>query len=170
MKRIEYRQYYYEGYTDEVLEVPDDCQIYYTDICGLYYDVHDNIWTKTYILLSKTEFGDTSIKLGNLYFDIIDKAYITNDIEFFNFNDAPEFKYVYLIESDSITQLRRIVHEGIEIATVTDCGSDLYSIRLSIIYYSDVYTIYNSKIVCTKEISNKFYNLINKIYKRIYEI
>ena len=171
MKKIEYRQYYYEGYKDEVLEVPDDCLIYCTDLCGLYYEAYDNIWTKTYILLSKTEFSDACLQLGNLYFYIIYKAHITNDIEFSDFDNAPEFKNVYLLESNSITKLRKIIPEGIEIAEVTDYSNNLYSVRLSIIYYSDMYTtIYNSKIVCTKEISNKFYNLVNKIYKRIYEV
>ena len=88
MKRIEYRQYYYEGYTDEVLEVPDDCQIYCTDICGLYYNVYDNIWTKTYILLSA--YNDAASSRRSSIGDVVDQVFDTVSYT------CTVFKYVLL--------------------------------------------------------------------------
>lgn len=54
MKKINYRQYYYDGnYTDMELQVPDECSLYEIGMINMSHKVQDigeETWTKTYVM------------------------------------------------------------------------------------------------------------------------
>lgn len=102
MKKINYRQYYYDGnYADIELQVPDECSLYKIGMINMSHKVRDigeETWTKAYAMLCPTEFED-SILLGNVYFNYIDDVFITNsEIAVLDVESAPRFSGVYSVE------------------------------------------------------------------------
>lgn len=102
MKKINYRQYYYNGdYANTELQVPDECGLYEIGLVNMSHQVRDSekeTWTKAYALLCPTEFED-SILLGNVYFNYIDDVFITNsEIAVLDVESAPRFSGVYSVE------------------------------------------------------------------------
>lgn len=102
MKKINYRQYYYDGkYGDIELQVPDECRIYKIgpiNISHLVKDAGNDIWTKAYALLCPTEFEDSTL-LGNVYFNYISDIFITNsEISILDVKYVPLFSGVYSVE------------------------------------------------------------------------
>lgn len=101
MKKINYRQYYYNGnYSNEELYVPDECSLYEIEIINMSHkvqDIEEETWTKAYAMLCPTEFEDSTL-LGNVYFDYIDDVFITNsEIAILDIESAPRFKGVYAV-------------------------------------------------------------------------
>lgn len=102
MKKINYRQYYYDGnYADIELQVPDECSLYEIGMINMSHkvqDIEEETWTKAYAMLCPTEFED-SILLGNVYFNYIDDVFITNsEIAVLDVESAPRFSGVYSVE------------------------------------------------------------------------
>lgn len=102
MKKINYRQYYYDGnYADIELQVPDECSLYEIGMINMSHkvqDIEEETWTKAYAMLCPTEFKD-SILLGNVYFNYIDDVFITDsEIAVLDIESAPRFSGVYSVE------------------------------------------------------------------------
>ena len=102
MKKINYRQYYYDGnYADIELQVPDECSLYEIGMINMSHkvqDIEEETWTKAYAMLCPTEFKD-SILLGNVYFNYIDDVFITDsEIAVLDVESAPRFSGVYSVE------------------------------------------------------------------------
>lgn len=87
MKKINYRQYYYNGdYYNKELLVPEECKMYEVGLVAVSHQVKDReeTWAKTYVLICPTEF-ENAILLGNVYFNYLDV------------DTAPRFNNVYSI-------------------------------------------------------------------------
>lgn len=101
MKKINYRQYYYDGnYADMELQVPDECSLYEVGMINMSHkiqDIEEETWTKAYAMLCPTEFED-SILLGNVYFNYIDDVFITDsEIAILDIESAPRFSGAYSV-------------------------------------------------------------------------
>lgn len=101
MKKINYRQYYYDGnYADIELQVPDECSLYEIGMINMSHkvqDIEEETWTKAYAMLCPTEFKD-SILLGNVYFNYMDDVFITDsEIAVLDIESAPRFSGVYSV-------------------------------------------------------------------------
>lgn len=102
MKKINYRQYYYDGnYADIELQVPDECSLYEIGMINMSHkvqDIEEETWTKAYAMLCPTEFED-SILLGNVYFNYMNDVFITDsEIAVLDIESAPRFSGVYSVE------------------------------------------------------------------------
>lgn len=101
MKKINYRQYYYDGnYADIELQVPDECSLYEIGMINMSHkvqDIEEETWTKAYAMLCPTEFEDSTL-LGNVYFNYIDDVFITDsEIAVLDIESAPRFSGVYSV-------------------------------------------------------------------------
>lgn len=101
MKKINYRQYYYNGnYADIELQVPDECSLYKIGMINMSHkvqDIEEETWTKAYVMLCPTEFEDSTL-LGNVYFNYIDDVFITDsEIAVLDIESAPRFSGVYSV-------------------------------------------------------------------------
>lgn len=101
MKKINYRQYYYDGnYADMELQVPDECSLYEIGMVSMSHivqDIEEETWTKAYAMLCPTEFEDSTL-LGNVYFNYIDDVFITDsEISVLDVESAPRFSGVYSV-------------------------------------------------------------------------
>lgn len=101
MKKIKYRQYYYDGnYADMELQVPDECSLYEIGMVSMSHkvrDIEEETQTKAYAILCPTEFEDSTL-LGNVYFNYIDDVFITDsEITILDIESAPRFSGVYSV-------------------------------------------------------------------------
>lgn len=101
MKKINYRQYYYNGdYADIELQVPNECGLYEIRLVHMSHKVQDmeeETWTKAYVILGPSEFENSTL-LGNVYFNYIDDVFITNsEIAVLDVESAPRFSGVYSV-------------------------------------------------------------------------
>lgn len=102
MKKINYRQYYYDGdYADRELLVPKECKMFEIGMVTRSHLVKDQevgTWTKAYALLCPIEF-EGSVLLGNVYFNYIDDVFVTEtEMPILDVKDAPKFNGVYGVQ------------------------------------------------------------------------
>lgn len=100
MKKINYRQYYYNGdYYNKELLVPEECKMYEVGLVAVSHQVKDReeTWAKTYVLICPTEF-ENAILLGNVYFNYLDDIFvIETEVPILDVDTAPRFNNVYSI-------------------------------------------------------------------------
>lgn len=97
MKKIKYKQYYYGGdYSNKELNLPDSCTLYEVYPSVSYkIDDSDN-WSKEYVILGRDNF-DGAICMGNMYFDVLKKAYIEGENFVFETSCAPLLDGIYSV-------------------------------------------------------------------------
>lgn len=71
MKKIKYRQYYYDGnFSNLKLEVPDECRIYEVGFMNISHKIEEGE-TKAYVFLCPSEIEDSKL-LCNVYLSYLD--------------------------------------------------------------------------------------------------
>lgn len=186
MKKINYRQYYYDDYVDMELRVPDECTLYAIGRINISQEVKDiGAWTKAYALLCPTEFKH-SILLGNVYFNYLDNVLITDsEVDILDIESAPRFNGVYFVrfkdsgsriltyfkrlgntevnrEINSIGMLKKLTYTGIEASNVSFgdwITMDIINIKFERLFIEEFTT--------DKKISDLFLKESEKIYKLI---
>ncbi len=190
MKEIKYRQYYYGAeYSNQKIEVPDQCSLYEIEPDILYYNEDADEWTKDYILLCDTEFCDSEL-VGNIYMRVLDRVYLDEDVVVFDIESAPKPNDIYYVkriqpkESDlkdiiegnisihhpkfisQIIHFRKFTYSGIEIGRVFLRGWDQEVNRIEIdkINYDKVISDSRNVVCDMKEL---FLKESERIYKLI---
>lgn len=94
MKKIKYRQYYYNGnFSNLELEVPDECRIYEIGFMNISHRIEEGE-TKAYVFLCPSEIEDSKL-LCNVY---LDDVFIENsEIPIQNIEEAPRFENAYMV-------------------------------------------------------------------------
>lgn len=95
MKKIKYRQYYYNGnFSSLELEVPDECRIYEVGFMNISHKIEEGE-TKAYVFLCPSEIEDSKL-LCNVYLSYLDDVFIENsEIPIQNVEEAPRFENAY---------------------------------------------------------------------------
>jgi hypothetical protein len=97
MKKIKYRQYYYNGnFSNLELEVPDECRIYEVGFMNISHKIEEGE-TKAYVFLCPSEIEDSKL-LCNVYLSYLDDVFIENsEIPIQNVEEAPRFENAYMV-------------------------------------------------------------------------
>lgn len=97
MKKIKYRQYYYDGnFSNLELEVPDECRIYEIGFMNISHKIEEGE-TKAYVFLCPSEIEDSKL-LCNVYLSYLDDVFIENsEIPIQNVEEAPRFENAYMV-------------------------------------------------------------------------
>lgn len=97
MKKIKYRQYYYNGnFSNLELEVPDECRIYEIGFMNISHKIEEGE-TKAYVFLCPSEIEDSKL-LCNVYLSYLDDVFIENsEIPIQNVEEAPRFENAYMV-------------------------------------------------------------------------
>lgn len=103
MKIISYRHYVYGGtYSDKVIDVPDDCEIYSIYPTTRYFVKDMSDYTSDYLLVSSEPiecegFNIDHIKIGGIYYVTITNVYIMNSIDLKLISELPPIKNSYVV-------------------------------------------------------------------------
>lgn len=176
MKKVKYRQYYYGGYSEAELDVPDQCTLYEinSSISHIIKDLEEETWTKSYVMLCPTEFED-SILVGNVYLTTIYDIFIINsEIPILDIEDAPKFKGVYSpgysFDSEiisSVGMLRKLTRTGIEVSNVSFLGWNGRKISDLSIMEFDYNRVFREKYSTDPYLAKLFFDESERIYKYI---
>ena len=91
MKKIKYRQYYYDGnFSNLELEVPDECRIYEIGFMNISHKIEEGE-TKAYVFLCPSEIEDSKL-LCNVYLSYLDDVFIENSEITIPAKNAPSAK------------------------------------------------------------------------------